>query len=143
MPGVINLGVIDIPYAEGGTSTGDVAEILEGKYGIFQMFWELHGPEVLEVIVEGKVAALENAMMGKAVEEAEGYAAAMELAMTLFDAFITNKEMDGLAGGVPTMAAIKGISHRFKNKKGSPGRPSFVDTGTMLASMRAWFEEGE
>ena len=33
--------------------------------------------------------------------------------------------------------ALDGISRRFKNKKGPP-RPSFIDTGTYQAAMRAW-----
>ncbi len=37
---------------------------------------------------------------------------------------------------IPTLRAMMGISKRFKDKKGPP-RPSFIDTGTYQATMRA------
>jgi hypothetical protein len=51
------------------------------------------------------------------------------------------KEMDRLGyPGVPTKASLDGVSHRFKNKRGAPGRPSFSDTGLYEDSFVAWID---
>ena len=139
------MGVWDVQYSTGGKSTGDVAEILEDKYGVFQHFWEVHGPAVLESIAEVQSAALETMMASEdpAVGQEElriGYLGVEEEVKVLFDKFITMKEMDGMAEGVPTQASLDGVSHRFKKKKGAPGRPSFLDTGLLLSSMMAKIE---
>ena len=137
---VVRLGVLDFPYAEDGKTTGDVAEILEEKYGVFTHFWEVHGPAIVESIAEVQSSAIEAAVASEdpAASTAElrtGYLGVSEEAKALFTTFLTMKELDGLAEGVPTKASLEGVSHRFKNKKGAPGRPSLVDTGTFLASM--------
>jgi hypothetical protein len=43
------------------------------------------------------------------------------------------------APGVPTEAALKGVNHRLKSKKGTR-RPSFVDTGLYESSFKVWSE---
>ena len=142
---VLTLGVLDVQYSFGGKSTGDVAEILEDKYGIFQHFWQAHGTAVMESIAEVQSAALEAMVASDdpaaAQEELRiGYLGVEQEVKVLFDKFITMKEMDGMAEGVPTQASLEGVSHRFKNKKGAPGRASFYDTGLLLSSMMAKIE---
>nr|WP_245168509.1 hypothetical protein [Enterobacter roggenkampii] len=80
-------------------------------------------------------ASLENMMAG-APPAKDPLAESMSRIHDLFVAFLDNTEMNGLPG-VPTRRALDGISRRFKNKKGPP-RPSFIDTGTYQAAMRAW-----
>jgi hypothetical protein len=57
-----------------------------------------------------------------------------------FHKFLDSKEMETLGiPGVPTAAALKGVSHRLKLKKGAP-RPSFIDTGMYQAHFKSWVE---
>ena len=148
----LHLGVVDVPYGHqdparpgrkpGNTpneTTGDVAQILEDKYGIMQTFWDLHGQEVADAMTAGLLGELESELMG-APAGRDPVAGAMDLAKQIFSRFLESKEMDGVVGGVPTQASLNGTSHRFKNKKGAPGRPSFVDTGLFESSFRAWVE---
>ena len=66
------------------------------------------------------------------------FADAMSHGEALFRTFLEQKDMDGLVGGVPTAASLAGVSHRFKRRKGTPGRPSFVDTGQFSAAFKMW-----
>lgn len=148
----LHLGVIDAPYthddpkrpgrkakAAPNETTADVAEILEAKYEVMGTFWRLHGQEVADEMTKSLQGALENLALG-APPTLDPTGSAMQFAMQKFRDFLTNKEMDGVVGGVPTKASLDGTSHRFKNKKGAPGRPSFVDTGLFEASFQAWLE---
>ncbi|EPD0902509.1 hypothetical protein ACR2HU_002473 [Yersinia enterocolitica] len=131
----LHLGVMDIPYGDENTTTGDVAELLEGKYKIIQTFFDRYGQDIADMMANDIAASLENMIAG-APPTRDPLAESMSRTHNLFVAFLDNEEMNGLAG-IPTRRAMEGISKRFKNKKGSP-RPSFIDTGTYQASMRAW-----
>ena len=148
----LHLGVLDVPYghddpkrprrrakATENETTGDIAQILEDKYEVMGTFWRLHGQEVADEMTKSLQGALENIALG-APPTLDPTGSAMQFAMQKFRDFLTNKEMDGAVPGVPTKASLDGTSHRFKNKKGAPGRPSFVDTGLFEASFKAWFE---
>ena len=138
----LHLGVIDLPYANAGSATtGDVAEILEAKYHVMEIFWQLHGQEVADAICNSMVGAFESRVLHGAPAGLDFYGTAMGVAKQLFSRFLESKEMDALGyPGVPTKAALTGVSHRFKKKRGAPGRPSFVDTGLFESSFRAWME---
>ncbi|HDL6991144.1 TPA: hypothetical protein PXM90_000689 [Yersinia enterocolitica] len=131
----LHLGVMDIPYGDENTTTGDVAELLEGKYKIMQTFFDRYGKDIADMMANDIAASLENMIVG-APPTRDPLAESMSRTHNLFVAFLDNEEMNGLAG-IPTRRAMEGISKRFKNKKCSP-RPSFIDTGTYQASMRAW-----
>lgn len=131
----LHLGVIDIPYEDENTTTGDVAERLEKKYRIMQTFFDRYGEDIARMMSNDLAAGLENLMAGAPLPS-DPFAESMSQIHHLFAAFLYNKEMDGLTG-IPTQRSLKGISKRFKNKKGAP-RPSFIDTGMFEASMRAW-----
>lgn len=137
MPTTLHLGVLDVPYTEGGKTTGDVAEILEDKYHVMWMFFALHGQEIIDRMTDGLVRDMENRAMG-APEGQDPFAGAMSYGETLFRTFLEQKELDGMVEGVPTAASLAGVSHRFKRKKGAPGRPSFVDTGQFSAAFKMW-----
>ena len=131
----LHLGVIDIPYEDEGTTTGDVAERLEEKYRIMQTFFDRYGNEIADLMSKDLAANLENLMAGAPLSR-DPLAESMSRVHDLFVAFLDNEEMNGMPG-VPTRRALLGISKRFKNKKGDP-RPSFIDTGTYQAAMRSW-----
>lgn len=130
-----HLGVIDVPYEDENTTTGDVAEYLEEKYQIMQTFFDRYSNDIADLMANDLAASLENMMAG-APPAKDPLAESMSRIHDLFVAFLDNTEMNGLTG-VPTRRALDGISRRFKNKKGPP-RPSFIDTGTYQAAMRAW-----
>ncbi|EBO7441351.1 hypothetical protein D0Q39_03680 [Salmonella enterica] len=126
---------MDIPYENENTTTGDVAEILEGKYRIMQTFFDRHGEEIAQMMSNDLAAGLENMLAGAPLP-VDPFAESMSQVHHLFVAFLDNEEMNGTEG-VPTARALEGISKRFKNRKGEPW-PSFIDTGMFQASMRAW-----
>ncbi|WP_336194993.1 hypothetical protein [Hafnia paralvei] len=132
----LHLGVIDIPYEDENTTTGSVAEILEGKYKIMQTFFDRYGEDIARLMSDDLAAGLENMLAGLPLPD-DPFAESMSRVHHLFSAFLYNKEMDGLKG-IPTQRALKGISKRFKKKKGPKNRPSFIDTGDFENSMRAW-----
>ncbi|HAV8980451.1 TPA: hypothetical protein JLE55_002849 [Escherichia coli] len=130
-----HLGVIDVPYEDENTTTGDVAEYLEEKYQIMQTFFDRYSKDIADLMANDMAASLENMMAG-APPAKDPLAESMSRIHDLFVAFLDNTEMNGLPG-VPTRRALLGISKRFKNKKGDP-RASFIDTGNYQAAMRAW-----
>jgi hypothetical protein len=137
--------VVDLPYEHesGGKTTGEVAEILEAKYHVMEVFYEVDEDEIVGFLAESLQGALED-HMGGAPAGRDPFAAGAEQIKARFDIFITQEEIVGRGvPGVPTKAARRGVSHRFKSKKNpSGGRPSFVDTGLYLSSFVAWMTRG-
>ena len=151
---ILHLGVIEIPYNEppppgkrrkkkvvaGTQTTGDVAEILEAHYHIMEVFFETHQDEIAKDLEDGLAGTLESLAMG-APPSADPFGAAMSKLKERFSHFLESKEMDTLGyPGVPTKASLEGVSHRFKNRRGMPGRPSFVDTGAYENAFQAWVD---
>lgn len=145
----LHLGVIDQPYADGAT-TGDVAEILEDKYHVMEVFFESRINDVTDALEKSIQGALDALDMGAPVENIDPFGSATADIEAAFRHFLDSKEIESLGiPGVPTQAALDGVSHRFKNpryKKTKGGkkvkrapRPSFIDTGLYEASMKAWF----
>lgn len=150
---IIHFGVADMPYAfsvdlgksKSGKSrismTGAVAEILEDKYKVMETFWTLHQDDVIAAMKDAIEGALESALMGAPVSR-DAFAAASSKVQAIFQKFLDLKEMDGRVTGVPTAAALAGVSHRFKHPYAKhPSRPSFIDTGLFSSSFRCWVEE--
>jgi len=136
---VIHLGVADLPYAEGDKTTGDVAEILEDKYHIMQVFYEQHKEDIAEDLKVAAAGALENMIAGGPPPN-RPFGSAEAAIEDRFRRFLSEAEMDRLGyPGVPTAAALIGVNHRLKITKGSP-RPSFIDTGLYESSMICWVE---
>jgi len=136
----LHLGVLDVPYTR-GQSTGRVAEILETKYGIMEFFAAEKSDLISKVIEQDLVDFIDDALSGKPIHS-EPFKDSCEKIGTLFRQALTDEFMNGsnFSGRpVPTMAALKGISHRFKGKKNKRGvRPSFIDTGAYRQSFKAW-----
>lgn len=149
----IALGVIDQPYTDTAdkvridnsrprisksVTTGDVAEMLEAEYSVMGHFVDLHMPEIAKSVENSLAGQLESLMMGAPVSN-DAFGTAMGEIETLFKFTYLDKEEIAQTGqaGVPTQAALNGVSSRFKSgKKGR--RPSFIDTGLYQASFKAW-----
>ena len=79
-------------------------------------------------------------MMGAPVDAGSPFAAGESQIENRFKQFLSLREVEKLGiPGVPTKAALAGVSHRFKGKKGGR-RPSFIDTGLYQASFKAWID---
>ncbi|MES2048858.1 MAG: hypothetical protein V4447_10685 [Pseudomonadota bacterium] len=144
----IHLGVIDIPYASvapvkdgkpapAQMTTFGVATILEKKYNLFSSFAALHTQDIAEAVSIGLAETLEALMMG-APASIDPFGAAMSDTEQMFRTFLVNEEIKEVGqDGVPTKAALDGVNHRMKLRRG-PRRPSFIDTGLLETSFKAW-----
>ena len=138
----LHLGVLDVPYSHSpeGTTTGDVAEILEAKYHPMEAFVELHLSEIAEDLAQGFQGTLESILMG-APPPSDPFATGTGKIEDRFKQFLSLGEMEALGyPGVPTKAAIERRSSRFKTKRGPAQRPSFIETGQYQASFKAWID---
>ena len=140
----LNFGVIDFPYADVAASesvtTGDVAEILEAKYAIMENFADHYKKEIATMLSDSVSGALESLLMGK-VPDLDVTAEAASAIKASFSHFLESREIEGYGiDGVPTKAALAGVSHRFRHPyaKGHPRRPSFIDTGTYESAFIVW-----
>lgn len=142
---ILHLGVFDVPYARAGRkgsagsqTTGDVAQWLENRYHVMEVFFRENEEEIASAMEGSVSAALESALMGGTALDPLG--AATSKIEDRFKTFLSTGEMERLGyPGVPTEAARRGVNHRLKN----PGRlraarPSFIDTGLYQASFHAW-----
>jgi hypothetical protein len=162
----LHLGVIDLPYSayeksqkvpkakkgkgnkpvkgsSGATkTTGDVAEILEEKYGILDTFAYARLPDIAKAIEESIAGALEDLLMG-APASGNPFKGAESSISTMMKQFISSQQIEHMGiEGVPTQAALNGVSHRLKHPyaKGNSRRPSFMDTHLMVNSYVAWID---
>jgi hypothetical protein len=157
---MLNLGVISQPYrhtgprytgrgrakhkrsgATRGISTYEVARILEHKYHVMEHFYRKHEDEITQIIMDDLDEAALTAQMGGPAELAED-SSGMQKIRAMFNTFLDSKEIETMGvAGVPTKAALHGVSHRFKHPYARRGpRPSFIDTGLYEASFRAWVD---
>jgi len=173
MPMILRMGVIDIPYSHDrgdqskrrsalrgdlrehlkkaarpdgepqNKTTGDVATMLEAKYHIMENFAHRYRPVIVKEVENVLAGQLKNRILGQPTNQPISFAQAGSVIEHHFRAFLDNREMDGMPG-VPTAAAERGVSHRFKHpyKKRAP-RPSFIDTGTYQASYVAEIIQNE
>jgi len=151
----LHLGVIYVPYSgrpltagkprrtarrAATQSTGDVAEILESKYGIMQQFFAIHAADIATEMENGLVGSLESLLQG-APPSGNPFASATAAIETRFKQFLAQRELDGKVPGVPTKAALAGVSHRFNQPYAQrASRPSFIDTGAYQANFKAWVD---
>jgi hypothetical protein len=120
-------------------TTVTVAMALEERYHVLETFVEHHTADIGEAVNNSIEGALENLHMGMPM--GDPFSEAGQEIASGFRTFLMTAEIETLGvEGVPTQASIDRQSLRFKNKHGNAPRPSFVDTGTYEASMRAWIE---
>lgn len=120
-------------------TTGGVAAILEDKYAVMQNFAALHIQDIAESFAIGVAESLESLMQG-APASINPFGQAISETEKMFRTYLDNGEIRQTGQpGVPTEAALKGVNHRLKSKKGVP-RPDFIDTGLYQSSFKAWTE---
>lgn len=138
----LHLGVVDVAYSgeDGAKTTGEVAEILEDKYHIMRIFYELNEQFIADKIADALGGALESLAQGKPYSPAM-LKPALPKVDERFRDFLDRDEISKLMpASQQIIAAQKGVSHRKKQpyaKKNKP-RPAFVDTGLYQASERSW-----
>lgn len=146
----LHFGVIDVPYSArartpaavrraGTKTTGDVAGWLEDRYHPMEVFFEEKTDEIIGDLEDTLQGAIESMLLG-APPQLAPFGSGIAKVEDRFKQFVTTQEIEkvGIAG-VPTQAARRGVSHRFKRPyKRRPPRPSFVDTGLYVASFKAW-----
>lgn len=135
-------GEVKVPYdnKSGTADTVTVAKILEAKYGLFSAFYRRHEQDIKALLIDSLEGALENLHAG-GVAPADPFASSMQRLQALFRTFLYTAEIEQMGiDGVPTQAALKGVTHRTKKKKYGHRRPSFIDTGTMELAFRSWVE---
>lgn len=170
----LHLGVVDFPYVEepkepapvrkgkrrGGSrwrrsdliggavsTTGDVAEILERKYHVMEVFAELHLDDVIApALADSMAGALETLLQG-GPPSPNPFGTGEGKIDEAFRSFLENGEIEQIGiPGIPTAASGRtekrqgGVNHRLKHPfaKDNPARPSFIDTGTYQNSFKAW-----
>ncbi len=154
------LGVENVAYADpdekGVTTTQAVARILEKRYHVMRVFYELHESEIQKAIAED----LANHVLEGAPNRFP-LGTSMGKIETAFRQYLDADEWQKTSGQV-IAAAQNGVSHRFKNamntrrqlvgggphgkggkmrmRKGPQrgARPAFIDTGLYQASFRAY-----
>ena len=163
----LHLGMIDVPYANeakpekvaqakkgkankplnpktasGTQTTGDVAEILEAKYGVMDTFVFARLPDIAKELESSIAGALETLMMGGSPDP-NPFKSAESAVTTMFKQFLATGAIEHMGiQGVPTQAALKGVNHRLKHPyaKSNPRRESFIDTGGYSAHFVAWID---
>lgn len=140
----LHLGVVDQPYrSKGKTSamtTYGVAKILEAKYGLMQRYYDVRQKQIIGALEWGIVGAVGALVQGKRIDP---YGSAAQKIQSGFRDFIASKESERVGiPGTPTKAALAGINHRLAHpyRKANPRRPSFLDTGLLISSFRAWVD---
>jgi hypothetical protein len=163
----LHLGMIDVPYANeakpekvpqarkgkankplkpkitsGTQTTGDIAEILEAKYGVMDTFAFARLPDIAKELESSIAGALETLMMGGSPDP-NPFRAAESAVTAMFKQFLATGAIEHMGiQGVPTQAALKGVNHRLNHPyaKSNPRRESFVDTGGYSNHFIAWID---
>ena len=146
----LHIGVIDIPYADEAITTGEVAKILEARYGVMSAFYRSHKADIQTAIAKSLQGQVVGILNGKPLNS-DPYVRACSDIDSMFKKFLSLSEIEKMGiEGVPTQAALDGKTSRFKagkNKgkrrgkvKSGSRRPSFIDTGTYQASEKSWVE---
>jgi len=141
----LHFGVVNKPYSYSteGATTLEVARILEQNYGLFATYYKLRRRVIAKELTKAYQGALNSLLNGAPARRNPG-ASAMAFIEHDFKEMVSLRKFDGIISGVPTEAAKKGVSHRFKRpyktgRKRGP-RPSFRDTGLFLSSVKAWID---
>jgi len=162
----LNLGVLDVPYrlydhskpvakpykhkqpmrkpaSPEHATTGTVAEELEEKYGIMQVFADRYQDRIAQSLSDSVAGAIETmAMGGPQMDVATILKSGIGSIERDFKNYLDQEEI-AQAGveGVPTKAALLGINHRMKKPTTHKRRPSFIDTGQYQSSFKAWVDD--
>ena len=118
-----------------------MANILEQHYHIMDTFFRLNQEKVADLLATSVRNQIVNIFAG-APPQANPFAEGEQAIGAMFKEFIEQERMPptGAPWPIPTRAALMGVNHRLKLKKGAP-RPSFRDTGTYEAAFKAWVSQ--
>jgi hypothetical protein len=139
------LGVADMAYSDAGsgiTTTGDVAEILEARYHVMEVFYETRQDLIADWLADAVSDQISDLLRG-APAPRNIFGDAEQKIERAFRGFLDADEMQAILPlGQQITAAAIGMSKRFKagHTKGYKARPAFIDTGTYQAAFRAWIE---
>jgi hypothetical protein len=130
------LGVVEVPYAEGREDTGEVAEILEGKFHVMQTFVDMKMDQIVGFIENGIVGALESQLLGAPAGH-DTYGSAMSEVEELFHTYIDKEEH-----GIQTKAKLapKAGARRKRQYRQVASKITFVDSGLYRNNFKAWIE---
>jgi len=134
---ILSLGVVDYPYADTGQTTGEVAEILEDKYGVMQKFADQNLDFMAQSITDGVIGAIENAFAG-APQTANVFAEGLSKIEDRFHDYIDHEEH-----GIRTKSKEKPLSGVRKKRqyRRVTGKTTFVDSGLYRNSFKVWVKE--
>ena len=155
------LGVIEVPEPEGG-DTYTTGMDLEKKYGVFSMFSNYRSKEINDAIADDAAIGIDMLIKGLSINTDKLFATSGSIVTKQLHDFITSQDVEKVAGnygeqGIPTQAALDGLSYRFAKgvnarhwvSKGIRGegkqkyglrRPSFIYSGVFEASLKGWVE---
>jgi len=164
---VLHLGVLDVPYSNleqtekvpqakkgkankpvkkktnaATKTTGEVAEILEEKYGVLDTFAFARLPDIAKELENSIAGELETMMMGGS-PSGKPFKGAESAITTMMKKFISGQAIEHMGvEGVPTQVALHGVNHRLKHPyaKANERRPSFMDTTLYWQNLIAWFD---
>ena len=136
---VINLGVdpSEMPYAGSGSITcGEVAEILEGKFDVMQIFANMNEAKIAAFIEQGIADSIESKMMG-APDDLDMFGSAMEKIKDGFDEYIDQQQH-----GIKLKKFNRPMAGaRFKKQYRKVAKTlAFVDSGMYRSNFKAWVE---
>lgn len=142
----IHLGVNELFYdSKENVTTGDVATILEAHYGVIGGYVDLHIDDIARSLENSFAGAIESLMMG-APPSLNVFGKATSEIDFGFREYLDKEEITQIGNaagigiaGVPTKAALEGVNHRLKIRRGAR-RPSFIDTGIFQSSFHSWIE---
>ncbi len=136
---ILHLGVMEVPYADDGKDTGEVATILEEKYGIMQGFADRNIEQITEMIEDGVAGAIESVMAGEP-ESFDVFGSAMANIEDRFHDYIDNEEH-----GIRTKAkdAPKAGARKKRQYRKVADKTTFVDSGLYRLNFTAWVSNGE
>ena len=134
----LSLGVFAVPEWN-GVPLPDVANILEGKYGLFSEFAKDQHDVITKAMHDSVSSAVTNLLAG-APPGMDPFAQGCSEIDAAFQRFLDTSRIEKLGvAGVPTGAALKGVNHRKKKNRGAR-RPSFIDTGILRTNFVSWVD---
>ena len=124
---------------DGPNTTVSVAQALQDRYHLFDVFYEQNENDIAGAVIHSLEGALEDLYAGAPAHDP--FAEAGGEIEQGFRQWLLIGAIEELGiEGVPTKASIERKSSRFKGGIGPSERPSFVDTGTLELSLKAWIE---
>ena len=134
----LNLGVMDVPYSHSaeGETTFEVAEILENKYSVMQIFLDMHMQDIATDLENGIAGAIDNAFMGNPSKDL--FAGAMSRTEERFRQYIDTEE-HGIR--LKKQDAPKAGGRKKRQYKKVERVTPFIYSGLYRISFRSWITE--